>query len=178
MNKKAPEEFLGRGKGHFINCIDYDDAVQAIKDYHAQFTTLVDEKEIRKLALESEGEYSDALVTACKRGIRIGLSLNPSLKLSEKAEELWDDFSERIDSDIDSLNFFSGRDVITKEKFFKAVSIYKYGGESDAINFAEWVDKSDFQRTSVKEQWLNMEVEPWIYKTTAELYQLFKSKGN
>lgn len=30
---KTPEEFLTRGKGNFINCTDYDDAIQAMKDY-------------------------------------------------------------------------------------------------------------------------------------------------
>lgn len=33
---KTPEEFLTRGKGNFINCTDYDDAIQAMKDYAAQ----------------------------------------------------------------------------------------------------------------------------------------------
>lgn len=30
---KRPEEFLMRGNGQFINCTDYDDAIQAMKDY-------------------------------------------------------------------------------------------------------------------------------------------------
>lgn len=33
---KTPEEFLTRGKGNFINCTDYDDAIQAMKDYAEQ----------------------------------------------------------------------------------------------------------------------------------------------
>ena len=33
---KPPEEFLTRGKGNFINCTDYDDAIQAMKDYAKQ----------------------------------------------------------------------------------------------------------------------------------------------
>lgn len=36
---KEPEEFLTRGKGNFINCTDYDEAIQAMKDYAAQFQT-------------------------------------------------------------------------------------------------------------------------------------------
>ncbi len=36
-NMKEPEDFLTKGKGNFINCCDYDDAIQAIKDYAAQF---------------------------------------------------------------------------------------------------------------------------------------------
>ena len=34
-------------------------------------------------------------------------------------DDLWDDYSERIDHDIDSLQYFAGRDVITKESFKK-----------------------------------------------------------
>lgn len=33
---KTPEEFLTRGKGNFINCTDYDDAIEAMKDYAEQ----------------------------------------------------------------------------------------------------------------------------------------------
>lgn len=33
---KTPEEYLTRGKGSFINCTDYDDAIQAMKDYAAE----------------------------------------------------------------------------------------------------------------------------------------------
>ena len=38
---KTPEERLTRGKGNFINCTDYDDAIEAMKqyaiDYHQLF---------------------------------------------------------------------------------------------------------------------------------------------
>lgn len=34
-------------------------------------------------------------------------------------DELWDKYSERIDDDIDSLQIFAGKDVITKQSFFK-----------------------------------------------------------
>lgn len=34
---KTPEEFLTRGKGNFINCTDYDDAILAMKEYAKQF---------------------------------------------------------------------------------------------------------------------------------------------
>lgn len=30
---KQPEEYLTRGKGNFINCTDYDDAIAAMKQY-------------------------------------------------------------------------------------------------------------------------------------------------
>lgn len=33
---KEPEEFLNRGKGNFINCTDYDDAIEAMKKYATQ----------------------------------------------------------------------------------------------------------------------------------------------
>ena len=35
---KKPEKYLRRGKGNFINCVDYDDAIKAMnkyaEDYH------------------------------------------------------------------------------------------------------------------------------------------------
>lgn len=34
---KTPEERLTRGKGNFINCTDYDDAVQAMKEYAIEY---------------------------------------------------------------------------------------------------------------------------------------------
>lgn len=33
---KTPEEILKRGKGNFINCTDYDDAMQALADVRAE----------------------------------------------------------------------------------------------------------------------------------------------
>ena len=41
---KTPEEFLTRGKGYFINCTDYDDAIQAMKDYAQQFQPVKEEQ--------------------------------------------------------------------------------------------------------------------------------------
>ncbi len=38
-----------------------------------------------------------------------------------KAEELWDEFSEHIDDDIDSLSFYAGTSVIRKIDFMKAI---------------------------------------------------------
>lgn len=34
---KTPEERLTRGKGNFINCTDYDDAVEAMKQYAIEY---------------------------------------------------------------------------------------------------------------------------------------------
>ena len=34
---KTPEERLIRGKGNFINCTDYDDAIEAIKEYAIEY---------------------------------------------------------------------------------------------------------------------------------------------
>lgn len=36
-------------------------------------------------------------------------------------DEMWDKYSERIDTDIDSLQFFAGRDVMTREQFKKCI---------------------------------------------------------
>lgn len=41
---KTPEEFLNRGEGNFIHCTDYDDAIQAMKDYA--------EQEVKKISIE------------------------------------------------------------------------------------------------------------------------------
>jgi len=34
---KTPEERLTRGKGNFINCTDYDDAIKAMKEYAIEY---------------------------------------------------------------------------------------------------------------------------------------------
>lgn len=36
-------------------------------------------------------------------------------------DEIWDKYSERIDTDIDSLQFFAGKDVMTKDKYNKGI---------------------------------------------------------
>lgn len=40
-------------------------------------------------------------------------------------QELWDDFSEYVDSDISDLDRFAGSDVMTKSSFFKLASKYQ-----------------------------------------------------
>ncbi len=37
------------------------------------------------------------------------------------AEEIWDEFSEIIDDNFDSMAYFVGREVVTKESFMKAI---------------------------------------------------------
>jgi len=37
MIMKTPEERLIRGKGNFINCTDYDDAIDAMKQYAKEY---------------------------------------------------------------------------------------------------------------------------------------------
>ena len=54
---KRPEEFLSRGKGNFINCTDYDDAIQAMKDYAKQeVEKFISSKQDVMLSLPSDGE--------------------------------------------------------------------------------------------------------------------------
>jgi hypothetical protein len=36
-------------------------------------------------------------------------------------DELWDKYSQRIDGDIDSLQYFADRDVVIKEDFYKCL---------------------------------------------------------
>lgn len=38
------------------------------------------------------------------------------------SEELWDEFAELIDSDIDSLQYYAGRNIITQESFKKLMA--------------------------------------------------------
>lgn len=49
---------------------------------------------------------------------------SPSLGL---IEQLWDEHSELIEDDIDSLSFWAGRLVINRENFFKALSTMRKG---------------------------------------------------
>lgn len=52
--------------------------------------------------------------------------------------------------------------------------------ESDAVEFAEWLDKINFHRTSTQGEWLDMitDKKNWVYKNTEQLHQLFlKEKG-
>ena len=62
--------------------------------------------------------------------IEFNWMVNEAMRLYCKAEaeevidkeEIWDKYSERIGEDIDSLQFFAGRDVITKEMFSKMMN--------------------------------------------------------
>ena len=54
--ERKPEEFLVRGKGSFINCTDYDDAIQAMKEYASQFHPKAEIKETVKGMTDEEIE--------------------------------------------------------------------------------------------------------------------------
>lgn len=45
---RKPEDFLSRGTGNFINCTDYDDAIQAMSDFANQQTAAL-KKEVEEL---------------------------------------------------------------------------------------------------------------------------------
>lgn len=46
-------------------------------------------------------------------------------KIQERSEELWDKYSEHIGEDIDSLQYFAGRIVITESNFRKLIEELK-----------------------------------------------------
>lgn len=56
---KTPEDFLSRGKGNFINCTDYDDAIQAMKEFANQSKWISVEE---RLPEEKEGHFIKYIV--------------------------------------------------------------------------------------------------------------------
>ena len=57
---KTPEEILTRGKGNFINCTDYDDAIEAMKEYALQFKEQpITDEEINKEAVRRATTNTD-----------------------------------------------------------------------------------------------------------------------
>lgn len=54
-------------------------------------------------------------------------------------QELWDEFAEYVDDDIDSLSTFAGRTVLTDTNFKKLISRLPKTGKEEVLPFAEWV---------------------------------------
>jgi hypothetical protein len=59
---KKPEEYLTRGKGTFINCTDYDDAIQSMQEYSNQ------ENERLLKIVEKQGKLIDYLIAIIEDG--------------------------------------------------------------------------------------------------------------
>lgn len=66
------------------------------------------------------GEFIEDL-QQLNEDIRVPPSESVSLPLFELAEELWDEHSEGIGSDISDLDFWAGRIVMERYKFIKAI---------------------------------------------------------
>lgn len=78
---------------------------------------------LRRKKIDGKTKIGIALLIELMQGFAEEI-LSPSSNTGQKTDpqELWDKYSERIDEDIDSLNIFAGRDVITKESFMKFLS--------------------------------------------------------
>lgn len=103
--------------------------------------------------------------------------------LVEISEELWDEFSELMGTDIDDAMFFTGKELLTEPKYKKlieklgssiAAPLLQEAAEwvSDAVEFAEFC-ADNFRRLAT--QWYPHYTTKYGAGnlTTAELYQLF-----
>lgn len=82
---KTAKEFLTRGKGNFINCTDYDDAIVAMEEYAQQMAVEFHEW------LRS---YHDGII----KRVNELKSIN-----SGKAKELWDSVAIKTTSELYQL---------------------------------------------------------------------------
>lgn len=55
--------------------------------------------------------------------------VNNGISLEEKAEELWDKYSQYLGTDIDDLSGFAGQSILTQRAFKKLISELQLPGE-------------------------------------------------